>query len=150
MPRATPKRTSDVKILAAATAVVVLAGLVVAGAILYVTRDSTTEGCGRFNAGEAADIRQKVDEGGPYFVTGGGNCAFWVALDGHDLVALRARLPERDCPIFWEAPKDSFTCKGEKVSLDEIGRYPTEIGTGKLEGALIVVFDDADSTTTSG
>lgn len=144
------RRTSDLKLLAAATTAVVFAGLFVAGAIFYATRNSTSDECRRFSAGDADGIREKVEEGGPYFLTGGGNCAFWVALDGDELVALQARIPERDCSILWEDPKKSFTCAGATVALDEIDRYPTEIGTGELEGALIVVFDESTTTTTAG
>lgn len=144
------RRSSDLKLLAAATTAVVFAGLFVAGAIFYVTRTSTSEECRRFNAGDADGIQQKVEAGGPYFLTGGGNCAFWVALDGDELVALPARIPERNCSILWEDPKNSFTCGGGKVALDEIDRYPTEIGTGALEGALIVVFDESTTTITTG
>jgi len=146
MPSSRQQR-SDFKLLAASTVAVLVVGLLVAGGIWLLT-DTDAPECGVFNAGLASDIRARVEEGGPYFVSGGGNCGFLAALDGDELVAVRLRDPERGCEVRWQGENQGFRCGGEPIPLDDLSRYATSLGTGDLDGAFLVDFRSAGTAST--
>ncbi|MCZ7535917.1 MAG: hypothetical protein M5T61_08350 [Acidimicrobiia bacterium] len=97
------RQKSQLKFLTAALVAFLLVGGFVGGALYMITNRSGSTECGRFVAGQAADIEQRLEEGGPYFVTGGGNCAFWLALDDGVTVAVRPRMDANDCTVRWRA-----------------------------------------------
>ncbi len=143
------QQKSQLKFLSAALTAFLLAGAFVGGAIYMVTNRSGSTECGLFVAGDAADIGERLDDGGPYFVTGGGNCSFWLALDDGDVVAVRPRIEDRDCSVRWRASLDAWVCDGQEVEFDDLARYPTSLGTGDVDGALLVDFRDPASTSTT-
>ena len=80
-------RSADIKLLAAATIGVLLAGFLIAGAALVATRGSENIVCPQLQVGSATDVRKTLQNGGPYFNTGGAQCGFWLALDNDNIVA---------------------------------------------------------------
>ncbi len=143
------KQKSQLKFLSAAVTAVLLVGFFVGGALLMVTNRSGSAECGLFNAGDGAAIEERLAEGGPYFVTGGGNCSFWLAIDDGEVVAVKPRIAGRDCSVRWRASLDAWVCGGDEVSFGKLARYPTREGTGDVDGALLVDFGDRPATTTT-
>lgn len=142
------RQKSQLKFLTAALVAFLLVGGFVGGALYMITNRSGSTECGRFVAGQAADIEQRLEEGGPYFVTGGGNCAFWLALDDGVTVAVRPRMDANDCTVRWRGSLDAWTCGGAEIAFGDLERYPTSLGTGDVDGALLVDFRDSPSPPT--
>jgi hypothetical protein len=121
--RTRQQRNADLKLIAAATVAVLLAGGLIAAGLIIVTSDSTKAHCGRLPIGSAEQIRSDL-EGGPQFQTGGGPCGFWLALDGGDVVAYKADQPS-GCVL---QPRNKvFRCGGETPAVEDLATYPVSI-----------------------
>ncbi|GIU85589.1 MAG: hypothetical protein KatS3mg009_0104 [Acidimicrobiia bacterium] len=132
--RSPRERNTDLKLLAALTAVVVGLGLFVAAALLVATGDDDAVECGSIGLGSAEAVRQEL-EGGPVYRTGGGRCGFWLGLEEGDVVAYRAEQPD-GCTLRVEARR--FTCGGTVRDPADLAQYPVRIVTRDDVDALVV------------
>jgi hypothetical protein len=148
-PRTRSSRSSDIKLIASATVAVLLVGFFIAGAALVATRGSGSVVCGQLNIGSAADVRQKLQDGGPYFQTGGARCGFWLALNDGDIVAYKVEQPD-NCTL--QLKRDGWKCGGRtNIDATELATYPVSIQTFGQTDAVIVdlVPPGLTSTTTT-
>jgi hypothetical protein len=129
------QRNSDLKIIAAATVAVLLAGGLIAAGLLIVTSDSTKTRCGRVPLGPAETIRAEI-ETEPAYQTGGGNCGFWLALDSGDIVAYKVEQPG-GCALQPEGGE--FRCGSETPDRADLATYPVSIE--EIDGIDTVVVD---------
>jgi hypothetical protein len=141
------RRKGDIKVLVGATIAVLLLGGFIAGAAIVTTSGSKGVECGQLTVGLASDIRNNLDGGGPYFVTGGARCGFWLALQNGDIVAYKAIQPS-GCTL--KLRLDHWSCGSATVPVSSIARYPVSIQTLHSEDALIVnLGTPAPSSTTA-
>jgi hypothetical protein len=143
-------RNSDIKLIASATVAVLLVGFFIAGAALIATRGSGSVVCGQLNIGSASDVRQKLQDGGPYFQTGGASCGFWLALKDGDIVAYKVEQPGK-CTL--QLKRDGWKC-GDRTNIDpaELAVYPVSIQTfGQTDAVIVDLVPPgfASSTTTA-
>jgi hypothetical protein len=136
-------RRSDTRVMILAALAVVVAGLVIAAAILLVTGRAKTPAIkGSIPFGLASSLRQKAKDGGPFAFAGdSGDTGFWIALEHGKLVALKIRKPgTRDCNVVWRGSINTFVdCNGKPIRMDQLARYPTRIPkTGGDKGVLLV------------
>lgn len=140
------RRKGDIKVLVGATIAVLLLGGFIAGAAIVTTRGSTGVECGQLPVGLASDIRNNLNEG-PYFVTGGARCGFWLALQNGEIVAYKAIQPS-GCTL--KLKPDHWSCGSETLPVSRIAQYPASIQTLHGEDALIVnLGTPAPSSTTA-
>jgi hypothetical protein len=125
---------SDMKLVVGATVAVLLVGAFIAGVMIVTTRGSGGPVCGQLNIGLASDVRSHVQDG-PYFQTGGGDCGFWLALDGGDIAAYRAIQPD-GCTLLWRG--DHWECDGNTLAADALKQYPVNIQTQQGVDVVIV------------
>jgi hypothetical protein len=129
-------RASDIKLIVSATIAVVLAGLFVAGGILVATRGGGNVVCGRLNLGSATDVRQKLDDGGPYFQTGGAKCGFWLALADGNIVAYKVSQPPDNCDL--KLLRDHWGCGSRTLQPADLTQYPVSIQTiGQTDSVFV-------------
>jgi hypothetical protein len=139
------RRKGDIKLLIGATIAVLLLGGYIAGAAIVTTRGSKGIECGQLPVGLVSDIRNNLNEG-PYFVTGGARCSFWLALQNGEIVAYKANQPS-GCTL--QLKLDHWSCGGETLPVSRIAQYPASIQTLHGEDALVVnLGTPAPSTTT--
>ncbi len=140
-------RASDIKLLIGATVAVLLAGFFIAGAALVATRSSGNVVCGVLNIGSATDVRQTLQNGGPYFQTGGAGCGFWLALSDGDIVAYRVEQPQ-NCKL--QLKRDHWDCGGQTVPAEGLATYPVSIVTvGQADSVVINLLPPGATTTTT-
>jgi hypothetical protein len=141
-------RSSDIKLIAAATVGVLIAGFLIAGGALVATRGKGSLVCPELNIGAAADIRKTIESGGPTFTTGGAGCGFWLALVDNDIVAYKADQPQ-GCTL--KLKRDHWECGGVTVAEDTLAQYPVTIRTISNIDAVFVDLRPplAGSTTTT-
>lgn len=146
-PRTARTRSSDIKLIASATVAVLLVGFFIAGAALIATRGSGSVVCGQLNIGSASDVRQKLQDGGPYFQTGGARCGFWLALQDGDIVAYKVEQPD-GCTL--QLKREGWKC-GDVTRLDPSGlaTYPVSIQTFGTTDAVIVDLVPPGLTSTT-
>jgi hypothetical protein len=141
------RRKGDIKVLVGATIAVLLLGGFIAGAAIVTTRGSTSVECGQLDIGLATDVRNNLNEG-PYFVTGGSRCSFWLALDNSDIVAYKAVQPS-GCTLVLKL--DHWDCGSRTIATARIVQYPLSIQTEHGEDAVIVnLGTPAPSSTAAG
>ena len=141
------KRTSDTKLLAIITAVVLLCGFSIAGTILFLTRGGNSGPCGKVNAGSLTDLIPRATAS-PSFVAFGNNCQYWLAMRDGSLVAIKPGIDTLDCRVDWKPARKHFFCGDREVEFSELEYYMTSFGTGDFKGSWIVDLGD-ESTTTS-
>ncbi len=117
-------RAADIKLLVGATVGVLLAGFLIAGAAFIATRSSGSIVCGQLNIGSATDVRTTLDNGGPYFQTGGAKCGFWLALADGNIVAYKVEQPQ-GCSL--KLLRDHWDCGGQTVAAEDLAQYPVSI-----------------------
>jgi len=140
-------RSADIKLLVAATVGVLLAGFFIAGAALIATRGSGNVVCGQLDIGSAPNIRNTLDNGGPYFQTGGAGCGFWLALADGDIVAYKVTQPPQDCSL--KLKRDHWECGGKTVDPTGLAQYPVSIQTvGDTDSVVIDLLPPGTITTT--
>jgi hypothetical protein len=142
--KTTRQRKSDVKLIAASVALIVIAGGIIAAGIYVASTSGDLEECGVFNAGDAAALADAARDNGPSApLTGGGNCTYVLALDGDDLVAIKPVMTVggEECQLVWRPRAEIFSCGDAELTIDDVDRYPTAIPeSGDLEGQLLVDF----------
>jgi hypothetical protein len=137
------ERRSDTKLLIGATVAVLVAGLIIAAAILLVTGRAKTPGLDKpIPFGIASSLRAKVKEGGPILFAGTtGDTGFWLILEDGRLVALDVQKPtEKTCNIKFRSSLDAFTdCHGRKVTPESMARFRTSVPKrGDQKGFFLV------------
>jgi hypothetical protein len=140
-----PARARDTRLLIGATAAVIVAGLLVAAAILLVTgRAKTPKPTKPITFGVAASLRTKVEDGGPFAYAGtSGDDGFWVAIEDGRLIALVVRQPQLGCNVKWRGSVDSFTCGDRKVRSRQLQRYRVIVpDRGDRKGQFLVDLRD--------
>ena len=157
MPQAPKPNRRDLTILLGATIAVVVAGILVAAAILAVTSRGklpSTKVAQPF--GLASDIQSKVREGGPVAMAGlSSDDGFWVAIEDHKLVTLPVAQPAPNrCTLRWRGSKNSFTCDDRKVKVADLARFRSFTEpSGPRKGLLMVelrkVLPPPTTTTTT-
>jgi hypothetical protein len=144
-----PPAPCDRRIVVVATISIIVAGLLIAGAILAVTsRASPPKITKPVAFGVARSLHQRIDDGGPVAYAGTtGDTGFWLALEQGKLVALKIRQPgPGHCNVRWKGSVNSFVdCHGDKVRIDRLARYPVEIPRrGDQKGLLLVDLRHTD------
>ncbi|MDQ1518965.1 MAG: hypothetical protein QOI55_38 [Actinomycetota bacterium] len=140
------QRRSDIQLIAVSAVLVIVAGALIALGLMTALRGGNSPTCARLRLGAADSIRQQVDDGGPFFTTGGGSCGFWVALDGGDIVAYKLHVPGRDCTVRYR--NDRFSCGGQPIASADLAQYPTSIQTISGIDTLIVDLRSPSQLTT--
>jgi hypothetical protein len=120
------QRNADVKLIIAATTAILIAGFVIGAGIYVATNSGDRVACGRLPAGAADNIREDLEQGGPFFQTGGAGCSFWLALDEGDIVAYVA---EQAAGCTLELRRGSFVCGDRPVDVADLEQYPVNIET---------------------
>src|SRR5688572_2867762 len=95
-PGSVPPARSDARFVAFSAVSVVVAGLLVAGALLLAVREDAGPRVYRpFQAGNAVELKAELREGGPFFIPDpfGGRRSILLALEDGDVVALVNLLP---------------------------------------------------------
>jgi hypothetical protein len=129
------QRRSDLRLVAVAIFLVVAAGGLIAAGLLTAMGGSDAPTCGRLPLGAADSFREQL-EGGPQFRTGGGECGFYLALDGGEIVAYKLTLEGRDCTVRYESER--FWCDDEPVPSADLEQYETTIETIDDVDTLVV------------
>jgi hypothetical protein len=140
------QRNADVKLMLAATAAVLIAGFVIAAGILVATNTGDRVSCGRLPIGDADSIREDLEQGGPFFQTGGADCSFWLALDEGDIVAYRTE-QAGGCTL--NISRESFVCGSEPVDVATLARFPVAIETRDEVDTVIVDLTDRPTPSSS-
>jgi hypothetical protein len=153
------QRTSDIRLLLGATIGVLLAGVIIAAAILAVTSRGAVPSTRKPIAfGLASAVHDNVKKGGPVNIAGAsGDTGFWVALEHGKLVALLVHQPKpKSCTLRWRGSKNAFLCDGRKVAVADLARYRSFVSkSGPTEGLYMVALRDvqpapgATGTTTT-
>ncbi len=148
------QRSGDVKVIATSALMVLAVGGLLLGGILFAIRGGHSPACGRLTVGSVDSVRTEVD-GGPYFVTGGGEqCSFLLALDGSNIVAYKIHIPGNSCTV--KPQGDNFECGGKLVPRSKLLQYPTSIqNVGGVDAFIVdlrtpadIARDNATSSTT--
>jgi hypothetical protein len=138
-------RRSDLKIVAGATVAVLLAGFFIAGALLVATRGAKSTVCAPLRLGHASDVRKNLETQGPSFITGGGSCGFWLALDDGDIVAYKTR--QNGCTLVLK--RDGWQCGGRIVEAATLSRFPVTIQRiGNVDSVIVELAPPLATTTT--
>jgi hypothetical protein len=142
------QRRGDIKLLLGAGISVLLAGVVIAAAILAVTSGGGTPNIKRpLPFGLESAIHDNVRQGGPINIAGlSGDDGFWVAIEDHRLVALLVKQPKPNaCTLRWRGSKDTFTCDDKPVSSRTMARYRSFTSRrGATKGSLMVALRDIE------
>jgi len=139
------RRKGDIKVLVGATVAVLLLGGFIAGAAIVTTRGANGVECGQLDIGLATDVRNNLNQG-PYFVTGGAACSFWLALANSDIVAYKAVQPS-GCTLLIKP--NHWSCGGRTVPASGLAQYPLSIQTVHSEDAVIVNLTTPPSSSTT-
>jgi len=140
-------RSADIKLIVGATVGVLLAGFLIAGAAFIATRSTGSVVCGQLNIGSATDVRQTLQNGGPYFQTGGAGCGFWLALADGDIVAYKVEQPQT-CAL--KLKGDHWECGSRTVEVADLAQYPVSIQTvGQTDSVVVDLLPPQISTTTT-
>ncbi len=139
-----PPSRRDLPLVLFAAGAVVLAGVLMAAVLLFAT--SRTDGPRRyqpFEAGNAADLKRQLREGGPFFVADpfGGHRSILFGLEDGEVVALSNVAPgTKECTIRWRGSIDRFVdCEGTRLESTDLDRWGTSIPeTGPRKGLLLV------------
>jgi hypothetical protein len=137
-------RRDDIKLLVSATVAVLLAGFFIAGALLVATRGGKSTQCAPLTLGHVTDVRKNLENEGPNFVTAGGACGAWVALDQGDIVAYKTRQP--GCTLLLK--RTGWDCGGSIVAASTLDRFPVTISRVGQVDSVVVQFSPPPTTTT--
>ena len=142
-------RAADVKLITAATVGVLLVGGMIAGMIWLATSSGGQRTCGELNAGSAIGVRQTLENGGPFFTTGGASCGFFLALADGDIVAYKAEQQDASCTL--RLKRDHWECGGMTLADDELEQYPVSIRPiDKVDAVFVDLRAPSATTTTTG
>lgn len=137
---------ADLKVLAAATLGVVVAGLLIAAGIYAATSRGGSPTCGLLPLGSADAVRSELEDG-PEFRTGGGRCHFLLALDDSgDIVAYKVAVPNRECTL--RMAGNEFRCGDDVVDPADLARYPVIVETNDDIESIVIDLRSPDSKST--
>jgi hypothetical protein len=146
VPPAAPQRRSDIKLLLGSGIAILLAGIVIAAAILAITSRGKAPNVKKpLPFGLESSIHENVRAGGPVNIAGlSGDDGFWVATENHQLVALLVKQPKpHACTLRWRGSKDTFTCDDKPVQSRNMARFRSFTATsGANKGAYMVALSD--------
>ena len=111
------------------------AGFLIAGGALVATRGGGNIVCNQLTVGDAGDLRSTLQNGGPYFQTGGASCGFWLAIDDNDIVAYKVKQPD-GCTL--KLKRDHWECGGATVAASDLAQYPVSFQKIDNKDAVIV------------
>lgn len=124
----------DIRALVITGVVAVVAGIAVAGALLWSTsRNKTPTKPQPFAAGVSHSIREQLNEGPFYYPDPfGGTRDFWFAIEDGNIVALSANLPgEKGCRVRYLGEKKGFVdCHDHPVAEHDLARFQLKLETG--------------------
>jgi hypothetical protein len=127
----------DMRALWITGAVAVIAGIAVAGALLWATgRNKTPTKPQPFAAGVSHSIREQLNEGPFYYPDPfGGTRDFWFAIEDGNIAALSANLPgEKGCRVAYKGDKKGFVdCHGTRVPEHDLARFELKLQVGKTK-----------------
>jgi hypothetical protein len=135
-----------VQLIAFAAFLVLVAGGLSAVGLVTAMGRSDAPTCGRLTMGSAESLRTELANG-PLIRSGGGQCAFYLALEGGDFVAYQQRDTERDCTVRFR--DDRYFCGDEPVASADLPTYPTSIETIDAVDTLVVDLRPPDQRTTT-
>ena len=141
-------RRSDIKLLVAATVGVLMAGFLIAGAVLVATSGSKSVTCGQLAIGSATDRRRTLSTEGPSFIGVGGGCGFWIALEDNDIVAYKGKQPS-GCTLNLRNQGRRWECGGATLAAPDLARYPVSIRTENKVDVVIVDLGPPPTTPTT-
>lgn len=136
------QRRSDLHLLLGSAIAVIVAGILVAGAILAITARAKPPNVKiALPFGLASDIYKRVHDGGPVNIAGlSGDDGFWVALEHGQLVGLLVHQPKPNaCTLRWRGSKNTFTCDDRPVTSGHLARYKTFTQTRGPQKGLFMV-----------
>ena len=127
----------DMRALFVTGALAVVAGIAVAGAMLWTTsRNRTPTKPQPFAAGVSHSIRELLNEGPFYFPDPfAGTRDFWFAIEDGNIAALSANLPgEKSCRVAYKGEKKGFVdCHGTRVPEHDLARFQLKLQVGKTK-----------------
>jgi hypothetical protein len=125
---------SERKLLLITSLGVILAGALFAGVIFLATNNGSPSPDRRkplFLGLEPAK-KSEIRDGGPQYTANPfGDPAFWLDLQGGNLVAYSVILPDTlHCVVKWKAQRDAYVdqCSNEKVAIEDLDQYLVTIG----------------------
>ncbi|MCU1459517.1 MAG: hypothetical protein JWL73_3609 [Actinomycetia bacterium] len=125
----------DIRRLWVTGALAVIAGIAVAGAMLWATsRNKTPTKPQPFAAGVSHSIRAQLNEGPFYYPDPfGGVRDFWFAIENGNIAALSANLPgEKGCRVRYKGDKKGFVdCHNARVPERDLARFQLKLEVGK-------------------
>jgi hypothetical protein len=154
-----PASRADRRLLVFSVGFVVLAGVLVAVALLLATGGGrgTPSDDEPLYLGLEKELVDKIDEGGPlYFANPFAGDGFWLAEESGQMTAVALRKPgTRDCAIKWRATRDAFIdCEGNPVDSRDMDRFPLSFPrAGPEKGGVLIDLgtrEPAPGTGSSG
>ena len=136
-------RRSDIKLVVSATLAVLFAGFLIAGGLWVGSRSDTAAVCAPLKVGHVSDVRQNLTTQGPNFLTAGGACGFWIALDNGNIVAYKVRQP--GCTLVLK--RAGWDCGGRIVRPATLEQFPVSIVPVAGVDSVIVQFNPTTTTT---
>jgi hypothetical protein len=136
-------RRSDIKLIVSATFAVLFAGFLIAGALWVGSRSDNPAVCAPLDVGHVSDVRQNLQTQGPNFLTAGGACGFWIALENGNIVAYKVRQP--GCTLVLK--RDGWVCGGKVVPASSLAQFPVSIAPVGGVDAVLVQFNPPTTTT---
>lgn len=130
------------------TIALVVGGAAIVGALMFFSgRGGEQDSYGKLRVGDAASMRQTIEEGGAIFIPDpiGGNRSSWIDLEGDEFIALRAALPGEDaCDVRWRQPSADETgwyqdCHGGHHQAAELDRFDIIIESDPKKGERVSV-----------
>jgi hypothetical protein len=134
---------SDIKLIVSATLAVLFAGFLIAGGLWVGSRSDTAAVCAPLDVGHVSDVRQNLTTQGPNFLTAGGACGFWIALDNGNIVAYKVRQP--GCTLVLK--REGWVCGGKVVPASSLAQFPVSIQPVGGVDAVLVQFNPPTTTT---
>ncbi|HEU5302361.1 MAG TPA: hypothetical protein VFW06_09030 [Acidimicrobiia bacterium] len=142
-----PAAPDDRRVLLFAAALVVLAGLAIAGLLFLATggTDQDPLATGPIALGLEPELTARTEEGGPSYIANPfGEHGFWLDLEGGQLVALDIVRPgTRSCIVKWRATKDAYVaCNGDRLASTDLARFEVTVAKPAPDEPAETVFVD--------
>jgi hypothetical protein len=139
-----PPSRSDRRLLIVTALALVLAGVLVAVALVVATDNDAAPTSNRrmVYVGPADDLRANINLGSPlYFANPFGESGFWLDKENGEIVALKLTVPgTADCSVKWKgAPQSYVDCNGDLVDSRDLDRYEViRLRSGTRKGGIVV------------
>ena len=128
-----PAAPDDRRILVFAGALVLAAGIAIAGLLFFATGGTQDTPSNRRPVflGLERELAAKIKDGGPlYFANPFGDNGFWLDVESGSLVALDIVRPgTRDCIVKWRDPRHAYVdCDDNDLTSRDLDRFHLTIG----------------------